>query len=262
MANEGMKLDKLLDALDGMAKRLDALEARPADAAKSRRAKADAEAKGKGENYVPPLAGDRDDPFKRYGDPQQTAADDNKGTTSMNDLPEKILRAKAIRDELYALENEVKRDMKVQGPLCEQEETAMADCQARADAAYSELGKRAPRPMTGERLAQYRVRLLQPLKSHSMTWKDVNLADHSGKNLDVIEKQIYADAIAYADSAENCPSSGEIIATQKRDDSGRMITTFKGRRSFVNAFKGAAYRATIRDPREIRLREILQRGDA
>ena len=264
MANEkntGELLDKILAAIGGMASRLDALEARPADAAKPRRAKADAE---KGElSYVPPLAGDGSG--RRIDQPVKTAAD-NEGMTNMSepdDLPTKIIKAKALRDQLRALESEVNRDMRQQGPLCESEENAMADAQARADCVYGALGKRAPGPLPGERLAQYRVRLLKPLKSHSKTWADVDLSTQSGsKNMDLIERQIIDDAQAFADSAENCPSDGGMQAVQKRDDSGRMITTFRGKSSFINQFRAPANRATIRDPREIRLREILQRGDA
>ena len=268
MANEGQKLDKLLDALAVMARRLDDIEQAGIDADKRRadarkRAKADAEA-AKGKDAAPPLLNDPIDPYRRAGDPKATAADvDNKGTMNMSepdDLPTKMLKARALRDQLYALENEVKRDMKVQGPLCEQEEAAMADAQARADSAYSALGKRAPGPLPGERLAQYRVRLLKPMKQHSKTWNDVDLSTQSGNNLDLIEQQIYADAQVFADSAEYCPRGDELVAVQKRDDSGRMITTFKGRRSFINQFKPEARLATITDPKIHELRELLQRG--
>jgi hypothetical protein len=137
----------------------------------------------------------------------------------------------------------------------------IADAQARADSTYAAFGKRAPAPLPGERLAQYRVRLLKPMKSHSKTWSDVDLNTQSGKNLDLIEKQIYADAATFADSAENVPSGDEMVATTKADpNSGHRVTTFRGRRSFVNQFKGEARLATIRDPREHRLRELLQKG--
>jgi hypothetical protein len=266
--NSGVTLDKLLSCLGGLEKRLSSMEKASADYDKRtradarKRARADAEAaKGKDAPAPPPMLNDPDDPDRRCGDPRQTAADNNEGK-DMNDLPEKIRRAKEMRDALNQLEREVTSEMRetARGPLYEAEQEQIADCQARADSAYSELGRRAPPPMPGERLPQYRRRLLQPLKSHSPTWKDVNLADHSGPNLDVIEKQVYADAIAYADSAENF-SGDEIQAIQKRDDSGRMITTFKGRHSFVRQFKPVAYRANIRDPREIRLREILSKSD-
>ena len=78
----GEKLDKLLSCIGGLAKRLDAVEQAGADADKRnradarKRAKADAEAKGK--SYVPPLAGDRDDPDRTIDQPRQTAADATK----------------------------------------------------------------------------------------------------------------------------------------------------------------------------------------
>jgi hypothetical protein len=258
MANEGQQLDKILSCLAGMASRLDALEARPSDAAKPRRAKADAE---KGKSYVPPLAGDRDDPDRKIDEPRRVAAD-NEGIKPMSDddLPEKIRRAKALRDQLRALESEVNREMRQQGPLCESEESAMADAQARADSVYGALGKRAPGPLPGERLAQYRVRLLKPLKSHSKTWSDVDLSAQSGsKNMDLIERQILDDAQVFADSAESYQGDGLQAVSKQDPDTGHRVTTFKGRRSFINQFRDEARLARIVDPREIRLRELLQR---
>jgi hypothetical protein len=266
MANEGQKLDQILKCLDGLSQRLDEVEKRGADYDKRsradarKRARADAE-KSKGENYVPPLAGDRDDPDRKIDQPRQTAAD-NEGTANMtDDLPTKIARAKQMRDELNRLERECNADMRQQGPMCEAEEGMIADAQARADSTYAAFGKRAPAPLPGERLAQYRVRLLKPMKSHSKTWSDVDLNTQSGKNLDLIERQIYADAATFADSAENLPSDDALHPTTTTDpNSGHRVTTFRGRRSFVNQFKGEARLATVRDPREHRLRELLQKG--
>ncbi|MGO9774868.1 MAG: hypothetical protein ACLPSW_35970 [Roseiarcus sp.] len=263
--NVGELLDKTLAVVDGLCKRLDAIEKAGADYDKRNRADARKRAKTDAAAAIPrgkdaPQSSD-EDPYRDPSKPRQTAADDNTGTANMSedDLPTKILRAKALRDELYALEGEVKRDMRVQGPLCEAEAEQMADAQARADSAYSALGKRCPGPMPGERLAQYHARILNPLKRYSETWRDVKIENFAGKNLEKIESDIIADAQTFADSAENVPNGDELVPVQKSDDSGRMITTFRGRRSFVNQFKGPAMRATIRDPREHRLREILAR---
>lgn len=261
--NVGEKLDRLLSCIDGLEKRLSSVEKAGADYDKRnradarKRARADAEAKGK--SYVPPLAGDRDDPDRTIDQPRQTAADATKDL-EMTDLPEKIRRAKEMRDELNRLERECSAEMRetAKGPLFEQEQEQIADAQSRADATYNELGRRAPPPMPGERLIQYRRRLLQPLKAHSPTWKDVNLADHSGKNLDVIEKQVFADAVVYADS-NDAVRGDEMRTIHKTDNSGRRITEFRGKHSFINAFKGERRLATIRDPRELRLRELLMR---
>jgi hypothetical protein len=262
--NVGQKLDRLLSCIDGLEKRLSSVEKASADYDKRnradarKRARADAEAKGK--SYVPPLAGDRDDPDRTIDQPRQTAADATKDS-EMNDLPEKIRRAREMRAELNALEREVSSEMRetAQGPMHEQEQEQIADAQARADSAYNELGRRAPPPMPGERLLQYRRRLLAPLKSHSKTWSDVDLSTQSGKNLDVIERQIFDDAIAFADS-NDFANGDEMRVVNKTDDSGRRITEFRGRSSFINKFKGESRLATIRDPREFRLRELLQKG--
>ena len=267
--NSGAPLDKILSCLDGMASRLDEIEKRAADADKRnrsdarRRAKADAETpKGK-DAPAPRMANDPDDPYRRAGDPKPTAADLEKemNMSEPDDLPTKILKAKALRDQLRALESEVNRDMRQQGPLCEAEEGMIADAQARADSAYAAFGKRAPAPLPGERLAQYRVRLLKPMKQHSKTWNDVDLSTQSGKNLDLIEQQIFADAATFADSAENYPSDGRMQATTTTDpNSGHRVTTFRGRSSFINQLRPHAHVATITDPKIHELRELLQRG--
>lgn len=268
--NIGETLDKVLSHVDGLCKRLDALEKANADydlrnrSDARNRAKADAANIAQGKDApAPPMLNDPDDPYRRYGDPKQTAADDNKGTQNMaDDLPTKIRKAKAMRDELNHLEREVSREMQAtaQGPLHEAEEAAMAEMQARADSVYNELGKRAPAPWPGERAPAYRLRLLKPLQGYSEGFKSLDLAAQTPKNIDVFEKQIFSDAIAYADSAERYADNAEPVPIVKTDDSGRRITTFRGKHSFINKFKGETRLATIRDPREFALRELLQKG--
>lgn len=248
--NNDDKLDKLLTALDSITKRMDAMEGREVAAAKQRRAdsrkrRADAtEINEKtGESMRPEM-------------PLPVAADSAKDE-SMNDLPEAIRRAKEMRDELNSLERKISRDMREQGVLTEQEESAMADAQAKADSVYAALGKRAPAPLPGERIRQYRARLLRPLQQHSDTWRSVNIAEQPDKNLQVIEKQVFADAVAYADSGSHLPPD-ETHAISKRDESGRTITEFKGA-SFIRQFQQPARLARLNDPQAHKLRELLSR---
>lgn len=274
--NVGELLDKTLAVVSGMAGRLDAIEKRAADGGNAggpsgqfvHTAKADfASATADATAAIPkgkdaPQSSD-EDPYRDPSKPRQTAADDNTGTANMNeddDLPAQIQAAKRLRDELYAREQRISRAMKVQGPLCEAEAEQIADAQSRADAAYSALGKRCPPNLPGERLSQYLPRILKPLKQYSKTWRDVTIENFSGKHLDRIERDIIADAQTYADSAEYCPKGDELVPVQKRDDSGRMITTFRGRSSFINQFRAPAHVATIQDPRAIKVRELLAKG--
>ncbi|CAN2533393.1 hypothetical+protein [Methylocapsa aurea] len=256
----GQKLDKLLSALDSITQRMDAMEQREAAATKQRRAdsrkRKDSVADAPG--VVPKSAGDPDDPYRKIDEPKQLAADDEGNANMSDDLPEKMRRAKALRDELNALERQVSREMREQGPLIEAEESAMADYQARADETYAALGKRAPAPLPGERLRQYRGRLLKPLQQYSETWRHVALGEQPDKNLQVIEKQIFADAVAYADSGSHL-APDETHAISKKDDSGRTITEFKGA-SFVRQFKRPKQYARLNDPQAHRLRELLSRG--
>ncbi|WP_428988562.1 hypothetical protein [Methylocapsa aurea] len=239
---------------------MDAMERREAAATKQRRGdsrkRKDSAAEAPG--VVPKSAGDPDDPYRKIDEPKQLAADDEGNANMSDDLPEKMRRAKALRDELNALEKTVSREMREQGPLIEAEEAAMADAQARADEVYAALGKRAPAPWPGERMRQYRARLLNPLKLHSDTWRNVRIEDQSEGNLGVIEKQIFADAVAYADSGSHL-APDETHAISKKDDSGRTITEFKGA-SFVRQFKRPKQYARLNDPQAHKLRELLSRG--
>lgn len=257
--NSGAALDKLLSAIDGMTQRLDALEKRQVAADKQRRADArkrkDSAAEVSG--VVPKSAGDPDDPDRKIDEPRRLAADN--GDENVN-LPEEIRRAKALREELYQMERRISGAMREQGPLCEAEEGLMADAQARADSAYAALGKRAPAPLPGERLSAYRVRLLRPLQRHS-EFSSIDLAAQPAKNLDILEPKIFADAMSAADAGSHLPD-GELLPISKVDESGRRTTEFRGRGSFVRNFKHPARVVSrILDPREARLRELLQRGE-
>ncbi len=51
-----------------------------------------------------------------------------------------------------------------------------ADAQMRWDAAYQAYSQQAPRPLSGESLLHYRLRLARGMQQHSKTYKDSNLA--------------------------------------------------------------------------------------
>lgn len=85
----------------------------------------------------------------------------------------------------------------------------------------------APRWLNGERLDEYRRRLLTPHKAHSVQWKDVDISAFSDKALDVVETQIYADALRAATSPASVVA-GQLRMSVKQDETGRRIRSFHG----------------------------------
>src|SRR5215472_4592849 len=79
-------------------------------------------------------------------------------------------------------------------PRSDDEHAAFADAQARADAVFNGFGLRAPRPLDGEGLLDYRKRLATKLKSHSKIWGNVKLSVLPEEAFGIAETQIYDDA--------------------------------------------------------------------
>jgi hypothetical protein len=101
------------------------------------------------------------------------------------------------------------------------------EAQPLADTAAQSFGQRAPAPLTGESLSNYRVRLLSPYQPHSDTWKGSNLNKVAMEPhaLAAAESQIYRDAQKVA--TRNDPGT-PLRAVTSRDEAGRMVTRFFG----------------------------------
>lgn len=130
-------------------------------------------------------------------------------------------------------------------PRTPEDKAKFADAQAQADSAYTMLGRQAPAPMDGETLPDYRRRLATALKVHSAAWKDVNLdgiADDVAFN--PIERQIYADAVAFAKRPAEDGSTTLRMVT-RRADGGHTINEFYGPSSaWMDGFSGNRQRAS------------------
>lgn len=118
--------------------------------------------------------------------------------------------------------------------LSDEDFNDMAEIQAKADSVYQGFGKKASRPLDGETKSQYRRRLASGLKEFSSDVKDADLSViPDGAFFDSIERRIYADATEASlhptDLEEN-----EIRAITKRDEAGRNITTFHGKKTFIH----------------------------
>jgi hypothetical protein len=85
----------------------------------------------------------------------------------------------------------------------------------------------APRWLQGETLDQYRRRMANKFRQHSLAWKDIDLTPFSGNALAPVEAQVYADAMHAAmhpTSVEGAPLR-EMV---KKDATGRLIRDFYG----------------------------------
>jgi 8-oxo-dGTP pyrophosphatase MutT (NUDIX family) len=251
--------DKIMDAIGAVAKHCDSLGSRmdawdnekkekeKADAAKADAAKADAE-KEKADKAAADAAAAAD-----ASKPDASKPDASKPDASKTDdgdlhlLHKKDAAADAARADATAIELAATKKrlaeleaalpaIKAMIPkqLSDEDFNDMAEIQSKADSVYQGFGKKASRPLDGETKAQYRRRLANGLKEFSPDVKDADLSViPDGNFFDSIEKRIYADATEAAlhptDLEEN-----EIRAISKRDEAGRNITTFHGKKTFIH----------------------------
>ena len=178
--------------------------------------------------------------------PMQTAADADEvakaeKAKSDADEAEKVEKAKAdaqtkadseIRAKIDAIQASLPK------ALADADYAQMADCQAKADSAYSAFGKRAPAPLSGESVVNYRKRLAIGLKEHSPAWKAVDLhAIADSAVIDIAEGAIYADAMAASMNPIAMGGAG-LFERITRSRAGHEISTFVGKISdFTNTFK-------------------------
>lgn len=204
-AEAGEKLDKLLSGIDSLGKRMDAVcgrmdsfeEKAKADA----EAKADAAKKDSLEDLKEEKKESKDDSIE---DLKENAETDKKKRKDA-DEEEKKAKADSVRADAASLD-EIRQQVadvakKLPRQSTDAERAQFADVQSRADSVFCMLGKRAPQPLMGEALNDYRVRLARDLKVHSPTWKAANLDVHAvdSAGFGVIEDMIYAEALRTAE---------------------------------------------------------------
>jgi 8-oxo-dGTP pyrophosphatase MutT (NUDIX family) len=211
------KWDKLMSAVDSLAKRMDSVEGKKADAmpaeelAAADKAKADAEAKEKEEAEAKAKA-DAEEKEKE----EAAKADSEKS---------------ALLDRVAQLEKMLVQTAQLAvKPLTDADHAAFADAQAKSDSIYSAFGKQAPRALNGEDVLAYRKRLAAPMKSHSTAWKDVDLSNLEASVFDIAESAIYADAMDAAVRPVGSPEGG-LRAVTKDIGTGHRVTTFYGKPS-------------------------------
>jgi hypothetical protein len=118
-------------------------------------------------------------------------------------------------------------------PKTDDEHAAFADAQARADSVFSGFGQRAPRPLEGESLFDYRKRLATKLKTYSPIWKNVKFSQLPDEAFRIAEDQVYNDATTAAANPMDL-EAGELRAVTKTDPTtGVRTIVFYGKESFV-----------------------------
>ena len=261
--NNGKKLDKMLSGLDSFSKRMDAFE-KKMDAMEEKDKKADAEGCER-------MDGESDEDFKKRSDafekekkadaeegkPEKVAADkkdsDEKDIKKMDkkDADEEDDKKKAdaaltaenkeLKDRLASIEAGM-GDMRKQLPkqITDSERHDFVNAQSAADEVYNAFGKRAPYPLTGESVFEYRRRLAHNLKDHSAKWKDTDvLALDSLPIFTNVEKDIFADSIKAAKNPSDL-GEGELREIPRIDSAtGQRLIEWAGNKSFIARMKRA-----------------------
>ena len=246
--DDGGKLDKILahldsvhSKMDGMGKRMDAMEtsygdgmkkldaycskmdawdeekkdAAKADAARKdaedeeKKAKADAARKDAEEEEKK-----KDAARKDAEEEEKKKADSARSNLSQADIDAKIAAAISAA---------------VPKELAEEDRVKFVSTQAKWERIAQAFGDAsgAPRFLSGETHDQYRRRLAGKYKQHSKTWKDVDLSTFADKALEVAETQIYADAEHSARYPTDLPPD-TLRQVTKVDQANRTHISFVG----------------------------------
>jgi len=166
---------------------------------------------------------DKKDDAAKKDDDDDDKKDDSARADAITDMRRQLTEQAATIARLTAM-------MK---PKSDEEHAAFADAQARADTVFSGFGTRAPRPLEGESLTDYRKRLATKLKGHSTTWKGVKLSRLDDDTFNIAESAIYADATTAAANPVDL-EAGELRPVTKIDPTtGVRQIVFYGKESFV-----------------------------
>lgn len=127
---------------------------------------------------------------------------------------------------------------------------AARNYQARADDALQPWGLRAPPPVLGEPLGDYRRTLLDQVRRQlpeGHEFRRVNPHQLEADALDAIEPQLLNAVRACATRPDTVPV-GQMRAVIERDQAGRPITKWIGQDSFIRDFTRPGRFARIRTP--------------
>jgi hypothetical protein len=175
---------------------------------------------------------DDDDDKKDDEFPPKKAKDDDDDDDDKKDDAAKA-DSVALRRMIQNQAVTIRRLEELMKPKSDDEHAAFADAQARADAVFNGFGQRAPRPLEGEALVDYRKRLATKLKGYSPAWKSVKFSQLPEEAFSIAETQVYADAaLAASNPADLNP--GELREVSKIDPrTSQKTIVFYGKEHFV-----------------------------
>jgi hypothetical protein len=178
---------------------------------------------------------DDDDDDKKKDDafPPKKAKDDDDDDDDKKDDAAKADSVNDLRRQIAAQSEQLRKLTALVKPRTDDEHAAFADAQAKADAVFNGFGQRAPRPLEGEALLDYRRRLATKLKSYSPAWKSVKFSQLPEQAFEIAETQVYSDAVAAASNPVDL-NPGELREVTKIDpQTGVRTIVFYGKESFV-----------------------------
>ncbi len=244
--------DELRNILDAAFKKLDAACMKMDEWDKSKeeeKKKADAEEKEKEEKEMADKA--KKDAMKE--DPEDTEAMKVAADKKRKDEAEEKEKMDAARADAVTFLQKQLADQAVKyeelaklvrQPIADTDRAALAEAQSKADSLMMSLGEgRAPQPLVGEGVENYRRRLAAKLQVNSDDWSKIKLDSLQAEAFDIAERKIYADSAAAARKPSNI-KSGYMREVRKQTDTGHLITEFYGNDDthFVKQFTRPARR--------------------
>jgi hypothetical protein len=229
---EGQQLNKLLTALDGIHGGIEELHKRHDDFAKRLSA---LEKRDDGSSHLPTAGGahrgatvvDGDDhpprgPFSHDPDDDRDEIEKAKGA------PRRVVADSGDHVQRMIADSEARK----------REHNAIAEARWKADQVCTSWGLSAPYAMQGERLLDFRRRLLRPWMRYSSEFSKVDPDTLSEPLLSPVEARVFADATKAA-SDPNVADVGVLRMITRRDDTGRQYYEWAGQpRDWMAQFMG------------------------
>lgn len=277
-ADAGQKLDKVLSFLDSINSRMDAMEMADKARKDSEAKKKDEDEMADRKDAAKRFDAEKEEFGKKYPDAAKRfdAEEEDEKKPKGGGETEEVAADRARKDrcakmdkhrkdsdaeEAKKAEEESKKDSRADSvtidelkrqvaalvaerkPLSDDDADALAAAQARADTVYMALGKRASRPMSGETLHAYNIRLTREVQKHSPKWGKTELHRLPADTLATIQSDVYADAVIAARNPDDV-EAGTLREIITPDSSGRRISTFVGKGTFIGAMKMPSRRVT------------------
>jgi hypothetical protein len=118
---------------------------------------------------------------------------------------------------------------------------ANAQWRVQMDEVLSGLGQETPKVLAGESTRSYQQRILKSLRKYSPKFREVDLGGLNAVAFKAISEAIMADVAEAAKRGPDVPEEAGIVEVKKRDPTtGRLFSTFYGKRTFIHAMKRPA----------------------